>query len=126
MFRVLRAAVVSVLGTLTLVSVAMAATPVSNGVYANSGQSVIVALRGSASIHAFDVTCHAKTWVAKMFIPVRSGRFSYRGPDLLAKNGRMTKTAGSMTASGVFETSRLIVGRASAGGCSVSYRATLE
>jgi hypothetical protein len=88
-------------------------------------RGVIVGMHATNSIHAFNVDCHGKTWVAQRFIPITSrGTFSYKGPDFLARNGRRTSTTGTMTASGTFKTSRMIVGRFGAGGCSGRYTAT--
>jgi hypothetical protein len=112
---------------LGFVAVAWAAAPVKNGVYQDGVRGVIVGVHATNSIHAFNVDCHGKTWVAQSFIPVTSrGAFSYRGPDFVAKNGHRTSTTGTMTATGTFRTSRLIVGRFAAGGCSGSYSATFS
>jgi hypothetical protein len=120
----LRAAIASALAALIFSAAAVAATPINNGVYEDGPHGIIVALKGQFLIHGFNVTCHGKTWVARMLIGVHfGGTFSYRGADLLARNGHLTKTTGSMTASGVFKTRNLVVGRASAGGCTTSYRA---
>ena len=125
MSRKFGAITASVVGALTFAGGAVAATPINNGVYDDSVHGVIVALHGKNSIHAFNVVCRGKTWVATMFIPVKAGgKFSYKGPDFLAKHGHKTKTTGSMTASGTFKTSRVITGSASAGGCKVRFRAT--
>jgi hypothetical protein len=114
----------SVLGGLTFVGGAMAATPVSNGVYDDPATNVIVAMEGKSTIHGLDIVCHGKTWVATRLITVKGGKFSYKGPDFLAKNRHKTKTTGSMTASGVFKTSHLVTGSLSAGGCKVHYKAS--
>ncbi|HWC85313.1 MAG TPA: hypothetical protein VG388_02170 [Solirubrobacteraceae bacterium] len=124
MSRVLRAAIASVLAALIFASVAVAAIPVNNGVYDDGPHHILIGLKGQVFIGGFDMTCHGKTWVARMIIGIHAdGTFSYRGADRLYRNRRPTKTTGFMTASGVFETRNLAVGHASAGGCSTSYRA---
>jgi hypothetical protein len=111
---------------LVFVAAAIAATPARNGVYEDSTHGVIVAFKGGNNpIKGLNVTCHGKVWVATNFITVKSGKFSYSGPDFLAKNGRKTKKTGTMTASGTFKSSKLVTGRARAGGCSTSYSASL-
>ena len=108
-------------------AVALAATPVKDGVYQDGARGIIVGVHATNSIHAFNVDCHGKRWVAQQFIRITSrGAFSYRGPDFLFKNGHKTTPMGTMTASGGFRTSRLIVGRFAAGGCSGRYSATFS
>jgi hypothetical protein len=128
--RVSRAARLGILASavsLGFAAVALAATPVKNGVYQDGSQGVIVGVHGTNSIHAFNVDCHGKTWVARRFIPINSrGAFSYTGPDFRVKGGHKTGTTGTMTASGRFKTRQLIVGRFAAGGCSRSYSATFS
>jgi hypothetical protein len=127
MSRVAKLAAAASVVSLGVVAAAGAATPVKNGVYEDGVAAVIVGVHATDAIHAFDVACHGKTWVARQFIPVTSrGTFTYSGPDFLAKHGRRTSTTGAMTASGRFKSARLIVGRYSAGGCSGRYSATLS
>ncbi|HLY50444.1 MAG TPA: hypothetical protein VKR21_14730 [Solirubrobacteraceae bacterium] len=127
MSRVVKLVVASTVASVGFVAAATAATPVKNGVYADGATGVIVGVHATNSIHAFNVTCHKRTWVAQQFITITSrGAFSYNGADFLAKNGRRTSTTGTMTASGRFKTSRLIVGRFSAGGCSGRFSATFS
>jgi hypothetical protein len=113
--------------SLGLVAAAWAARPVKNGVYQDGVRGVIVGVNGASSIGAFNVECRGRTWVARRFIPITSrGAFSYGAPDFLAKNGHKTSTTGMMTASGRFQTSRVVVGRFAAGGCSGRYSATFS
>jgi hypothetical protein len=127
MSRVVKLVVASGLASVGFVAAAAAATPVKNGVYVDGAAGVIVGVHATNSIHAFNVACHKRTWVAQQFIPIRTrGAFSYSGADFLAKNGRRTSTTGTMTANGRFKTSRLIVGRFSAGGCSGRFSATFS
>ena len=127
MSRAVRAVAISGAVLAGSVAVASAATPVKNGVYQDGVRGVIVGVHGGNSIHAFNVTCHGKTWVAQQFIPITSrGAFSYRGPDFLVKNRHKTTTTGTMTVSGRFKTSRLVLGRFAAGGCSGGYGATFS
>jgi len=127
MHRAVKMVAGSTVVSLGMVAGALAATPVKNGVYEDGARGVIAGLHATNSIHALNVECHGKTWVAQRFIPVTShGAFSYSGPDFLAKNGRRTTTTGTMTASGRFKTSRMIVGRFAAGGCSGRYTATFS
>ena len=101
--------------------------PAKNGVYQDGVRGVILGLKGTNSIHAFNVDCHGKTWVAQQFIPITSkGAFTYSGADFLVKNGHRTSTRGTMTASGTFRKSRLVVGRFAAGGCAGHYTATFS
>jgi hypothetical protein len=123
MTRWLRPVLVSMIATLMFVAVALAATPVKNSVYTDSVHGVTVAVTGTTSIHAFDVTCHGKTWIAKRFITVKGSTFSYNGPSVLTKNGKATTTTGTMSASGRFKTSHSLTGRFSSGRCSGSYSA---
>ena len=125
MSRRIGAVVASVLVALVFVAAALAATPIRNGVYDDGVHGVIVAFKdGNKTIKGLNVTCHGKVWVATKFITVKSGKFSYSGPDFVAKNGRKTNKTGSMTASGTFKSSRLVTGKARAGGCSTRYSAT--
>jgi hypothetical protein len=127
MSRTIRSVVVIGTVSLGLTAVALAATPVKNGVYEDGVRGVIVGVHATNSIHAFNVRCHGKTWVAQRFIPIMSrGAFSYSGPDFVARNGHKTSTTGTMTASGRFKTRRLVVGRFSVGGCSGRYSATFS
>ncbi len=126
MSRAVRSVVVTSMVALGFVAVALAASPVKNGVYEDGVRGVIVGVHATNSVHAFNVDCHGKRWVAQRFIPITRGAFSYSGPDFLVKNGRRTSTTGTMTASGRFRTSRLIVGRFAAGGCSGRYGATFS
>ncbi len=127
MARGVRSVIATSMVSLGVVAVAWAATPVKNGVYQDGVSGIVVGVHATNSIHAFNVNCHGKTWVAQRFIPITSrGAFSYSGPDFLAKNGRRTSTTGTMTASGRFRTSRVIVGRFAAGGCSGRYIATFS
>jgi hypothetical protein len=124
MSRKLGAVIGSMLAVLILAAAAVAASPISNGVYTDGPHGVTIGLAGRSSIHAFDVQCGRKTWVAFGFIPVNAGgHFSYNGPDVLARNGRLTKTKGTMTLTGRFKTSKLAIGFASAGGCGTNFRA---
>jgi hypothetical protein len=127
MSRTVRSVVVASLVSLGSGAAAWAATPAKNGVYQDGVKGIIVGVHGTSSIHAFDVACHGRTWVAQRFIPVMSrGGFSYRGPAFLVKNRHRTSTMGTITASGRFRTSRLIVGRFAAPGCSGRYSATFS
>lgn len=127
MSRVARLVTLSGVVSLVSVAAALAATPVSNGVFEDGVHGIIVGVHASNSIHAFNVDCHGKTWVAQRFIPVTSrGAFSYRGPDFLVKNRHKTSTTGTMTASGRFTRPRLLVGHFAAGGCSGRFSATFS
>lgn len=113
---------------LGIAAVAWAAKPVKNGVYQDGVHGVIVGVKGTNLIHAFNVDCHGKTWVAQQFIPITSkGTLTYSGSDWLAgKNGHRTSTTGTMTVSGKFKNSRLIVGRYSVIGCSGHFSASFS
>ena len=127
MHRALRSIAISSVVSLGVAATALAAAPVTNGVYLDSPHGIIVGVQGTNSIHAFDVACHGRTWVAQKWIPIaRGGSFSYSGPDFLAKGGHRTSTTGTMKASGTFKTSRLIAGQFAAGGCSGRYSATFS
>ncbi len=127
MSRAVRLVVVSSMVALGLGAAAWAASPIKNGIYQDGVRGVIVGVHATNSVHAFNVDCRGKRWVAQRFIPITSrGTFSYSGPDFLAKNGRRTSTTGTMTASGRFRTSRVVVGRFAAGGCSGRYSATFS
>jgi hypothetical protein len=127
MSRAIRLVVISSMVALGLAAVAWADRPVKNGVYQDGVRGVIVGVHATNSIHAFNVTCHGRTWVAQQFIPVTSrGTFSYTVADFLVRNRHRTRTTGKMTASGRFKTSQLIVGRFSAGRCAGRYSATFS
>src|SRR5947208_15507987 len=100
MSRAVRTVVVSCVVSLGCAAMALAATPVKNGVYQDGVRGVIVGLHAKNSVHAFNVDCHGRTWVAQRFIPVTArGTFSYSGPDFLVKNRHKTSTTGKMQAS---------------------------
>ena len=127
MSRAVRSVVAWSVVSLGFVAVVSAATPVKNGVYEDGVRGILVGVHATNSVHAFNVDCHGKPWVAQRFIPITSGgAFSYSGPDFLTRNGHKTSTTGTMTASGRFKTSRLIAGRFAAGGCSGPYSATFS
>ena len=126
MARKVGAVVGSVLVALVFVATAIAAKPIKNGIYFDGVHGVYVAFKGdNKTIKGLNVPCRGKLWVATQFITVKSGKFSYNGADFVARNGKPTKQTGKMKASGVFKTSHLVVGTASAGGCTVRYAATL-
>jgi hypothetical protein len=126
MTRVLRAAIAAVLAALIFAAVAVAAIPVSNGVYEDGAHGILIGLKGQFLIHGFDMKCHGKTWVARALIGIHAdGTFSYTGTGRLAKNGHPTATSTSMSLRGAFKTSQHVTGRAAVGGCHTSYSAFL-
>jgi hypothetical protein len=120
----LRAAIAAVLAALIFTAVAVAAIPVSNGLYEDGAHGVLIGVKGQFLIHGFDFKCHGKTWVARMLIGIHAdGTFSYSGTGRLAKNGHLTATSTRMSLGGAFRTSQHVTGHVSAAGCRTSYSA---
>jgi hypothetical protein len=112
-------------GVLLLGSVALAATPVKNGLYNDKTHHVLVALAGT-NVVTPQVICHGQHYYPSHGLFLKSGgRFSYSGKAYKANGPQHppapTKT--NMSVSGTFKTAHLVTGKAKVGGCTVQYSA---
>jgi hypothetical protein len=124
MSRVTRRVFCVLAGVLLFASVAVAATPIKNGIYSDNVHGVSVILAGTNPV-TIEVTCHGKHWVPPRGLDLKSGgRFSYSGhADKVSGQNPPTPTKTKMTVSGHFNTAHLVTGKAKVGGCSVQYSA---
>lgn len=109
---------------LIFASVALAATPIKNGIYVDKAHKMEVVLSGPNVVTA-ELTCHGKHYLPARGLFVKRGRFSYHGTADTA-GGRThppTPTKLKMSLSGRFKTRRLVTGAAQVAGCSFKYNA---
>ena len=109
---------------LVLAAVAVAATPIKNGIYMDRVHHVGVLLAGK-NVATPSIVCHGNHYYPVHGVFVKSGRFSYNGK-AAKSNGPQhppVATKKTLTITGDFVTSRRVTGTAAVAGCSVSYSA---
>jgi hypothetical protein len=109
---------------LVLAAVAVAATPVKNGIYTDRVHHVGVVLAGT-NVATPSIICHGNHYYPVRGVRVKSGRFSYAGVAAKA-NGPAhppVPTKKKLTITGHFVTRHRVTGTAAVAGCKVSYSA---
>lgn len=109
---------------LLLASVAVAAAPITNGVYTDPSHGVSLVL-GGKNVVTPTVKCHGSHWYPTRGVHVSSsGAFSYSGK--AAKQSGFAPPRATnlhLTINGTFVTSHRATGKAKVDGCTVTYTA---
>ena len=108
---------------LLFAALAVAATPVNNGLYMDRAHhvSVIVVQKHVATP---TIVCHGTRYYPAHGVNVKSGRFSYSGKAAVAHgHNPPAVTKKTLAIAGDFVTSHRVTGTAAVAGCKVSYSA---
>jgi hypothetical protein len=104
-------------------AVALAATPIKNGIYMDRVHHVGIILAGK-NVATPSAVCHGTRYYPVHGVSVKSGRFSYSGKAAVAHGHHPpAATNKTLTFTGDFVTRHRATGTAAVAGCAVSYSA---